>query len=477
MLQTGPSGNWGERFVGRQLTLPNLGGVSLASVLRGGSETAVFRTDKPDVVVKIFDLDCGLPDELSYGPYVEYQLEVANFEEILNIPELKAFVPAFFGADIDYECRFAFVGMEYLDGEDLQEWCEDAKRKQAYETWSGELRQTAFETLRILDQFHANQIIVIDFKPENVLRLSNGEIRFVDMGAFFTPRHAGKTKEYLYSATPDYAELLIDSSNVESGLALTQATDIFAAGVALFEMVSGESRLSLAGETADSILQKPEIYRFRDSQIKDVWKAFPHLEELLPLVETQLHDRRFLFAEFWHVLKGYLAEAVEGWEELSEGQHHELLLKTGEDFIRDHLPDALTWLSSPIARATTLRSLRLSSVRDLMDSLREPISPDVGAVLEEANAFVQYVSDLGRWDGRLEQLNLWDLRWHEELGAWALNGPAGCRCLNDDAEFTFVQECEVDFEGHRFFVLSADDGTQPPRALSELKADKRSWLL
>lgn len=477
MSQSDPSVQWGERFVGRKLVLPDRGEVSLASVLRAGSETAVFRTDQPDVVVKIFDLDCGLTDELSYGPYVEFQLEVANFEEILSIPELRAFVPGFFGADIDYERRFAFVGMECLDGEDLQEWCQHAKRQQAYETWSDELRQTAFETFRILDQFHSNQIVVIDFKPENVLRLSSGDIRFVDMGAFFTPRHAGKTKEYLYSATPDYAELLIDSSNVESGRALTQATDIFAGGVALFDMVTGESRLSIAAETADIILQNPAIYCFRDSQIKDVWKAFPHLEELLPLVETQLHERRFLFAEFWHVLKGYLAEAVDGWEELTEGQHGELLMTTGEDFIREHLPEALAWLSGPIARATTLRNFRLQSVGDLMDSLREPITADMAALMEKTNGFVQYVSDLGRWDGRLQRLNRWDIRWHEGVGTWALNGPTCCRCLQGDADFAFVRESEVDFEGHRFFVLSADDGTQAPRALSELKRDKRSWLL
>lgn len=469
----------GERYTGRQIQLAKFGTVVLGTALRVASETAVYLTDHPEVVVKVFDLDCGLDDEFSYGPFVEYQLEVANFEEIQSLNSLRPLVPAFYGSDIVYEQRFAYVGMEFLVGQDLQEWCDAAlKGSDVGSDWVEEFHRTVFETFETLERFHQNRIVVIDFKPENVIRLSDGRIRFVDMGAFFTPRHLGKTKEYLYSATPDYAELMIDSSNVESGIPLTEASDIFAAGVAMFEMVTGESRLTIAPETADAVLDDAGIFLFRDSQIKDVWKSYPHLEAVLPLVETQLKERSLLFSEFWHVLKGYLADEVAAWESLSPEERDAAFVSTGETFIKEHLPEPLSWLAKPIAQATTLRSLRIGSVAELKAMIREPVSAEMMASLESKNVFVQYLRDLGQFDGKLSHLNQWDVRLHEETGAWALSGRACCYCLGSEAAFTSVVSAETDFEGHTFFHLSGDDGSgETPQSLVELQDSRTSWIL
>src|SRR2546427_2612945 len=48
----------------------------------------------------------------------------------------------------------------------------------------------------------------------------------------------------LFRSTPDYAELLIDAPNVQAGVPPTEASDIFSAGVALFEMATGADRKS-----------------------------------------------------------------------------------------------------------------------------------------------------------------------------------------------------------------------------------------
>ena len=478
-METDSSRALGERYTGRQLQLAKFGTVVLGKALRASSETAVYLTDHPEVVVKVFDLDCGLEDEFSYGPYVEYQLELANFEEIQSLDSVRPLVPAFYGADIVYEQRFAYVGMEFLVGQDLQEWCDAAlKGSDVGLDWVEDFHRTIFETFETLERFHQNRIVVIDFKPENVIRLSDGRIRFVDMGAFFTPRHLGKTKEYLYSATPDYAELMIDSSNVESGIPLTEASDIFAAGVALFEMVTGQSRLTIAPETADAVLSDPGIFLFRDSQIKDVWKAYPHLEAVLPLVETQLKERSLLFSEFWHVLKGYLADEVASWESMAPEERDVAFVATGEEFIKEHLPEPLSWLANPIAQATTLRSLRIGSVAELKTLIREPLSPEMLESLNVKNAFVQYLRDLGQLDGKLEHLNQWDVRLHEETGAWALSGQACCSCLASEAAFTSVISAETDFEGHTYFSVSGDSGEgEVPQSLVELQESRTSWVL
>ncbi len=472
------SGGLGHKYLGVELNLPELGPITLTSVLRAATETAVYRTSHPEVVVKVFDLDCGLEDEVSYGPYVAFQLEVANYEEIAPIAELRSAVPAFHGSGLDGERKFAYVAMEFLDGCDLQEWCDDAREGGYPVEWLSEFRRVVYHTVSILERFHENRIVVIDFKPENVLRLKDGSIRFVDMGAFFTARHLGETKEYMYSATPDYAELLIDSSNVESGVPLTEASDIFAVGVALFEMVTGESRLSIDPQTADAILDEGSIYLFRDSQVRDVWKAYPHLTGELPLVEAQLKDRRLLFAEVWHVLKGYLATAYEEWDSLGATERDELLVNTGVTFIREHLPEPLRWLADAIARSTALRSLRLESVNDLKAFLGEPIGEEQRGQLLAANGFVRYLQDLGSAEMFLDRLQSWDLRGQQGPSPWAIAVPACGAFLGEQADFTFVVATAVDAEDHTFYHLAGDEtGAAEPVALSSLSDATGAFLL
>lgn len=468
----------GHRFTGLQIELPNVGTVSLGAALRIASETAVYHTNLHDIVVKVFDLECGVADEVSYGPYVAFQLEVANFEEIGHYKSLRKSIPTYHGSGIDYERKFAFVGMEFLNGQDLQEWCDEATQSGYTHAWVDTYQSAIYETFSIMEQFHENGIVVIDFKPENVLRLSDGSIRFVDMGAFFTPRHLGKTKEYMYSATPDYAELLIDSSNIESGVPLTEASDIFAAGVAMFEMVTRESRLTVDGETADAILADTSAYLFRESQIRDVWQSYPHLKGVLPLVETQLRERRLLFAEFWHVLRGYLTDQIEDWDDLEPDVQDQMLMDTGLSFIRDNLPEKMQWLAEPIAQATTLRRLRIQSVSELKSLMSRPIDDDVRDDLDAHNVFVQFLKDQDELENFLNRLNLWDVRHHDLSGHWSISTRACCRHLANKEEYSYVIRTEIDFEGHAFYHLAGDETSDtPPTALSELIDSRTSWVL
>src|SRR4029079_3518188 len=117
------------------------------------------------------------------------------------------------------------------------------------------------------------------------------------------------------------------------------------AGVALFEMATGNSRLEIAEQTSEEILARPELYRFRDSQIRDLWKQYPHLKELLPLLETQLKEKRILFAEVWHLFKGYIGSKVPDWESITPQQRDQIILATGTTFIGEQLPEQLQWLA------------------------------------------------------------------------------------------------------------------------------------
>jgi serine/threonine protein kinase len=470
----------GGKFAGVTVAVSGVGQVTLTHLLHENSETSIYAVSQPGLVVKVFDLECQNPEEVSYGPYLSYKVEVENWEDIRAIPELRSQIPAYYGSDFDFERKFAFIAMEYLEGQNLLAWCQSAAALNYSGVWAEEFRAAVYETLAIVALFHEHGIILIDFKPDNVIRICSGIIKFVDLGAFFTPRHALETEKYIYSATPDYAELVIDTSNVRTGQPLKQGADIFSAGVALFEMASGDSRLAMASDCADSMLKLPGTYLFRDSQIKDIWRAYPHLKTLLPLVHTQLLERRILFAEFWHLLKGYLASQVAEWDSLSETQHREMLLATGTTFIADQLPAPLQWLADPIARATTLRSFRLATVAELMEMLGVPVSPEVQEDLETFNPALE----LGRASTPplhfRSPLNVWEVRYEPESGHWAISSTIAAWCLRKIAHFVFLRETHGDLAGNRFFQICIDSEADllegEPLTLKQLADVRWAWI-
>jgi serine/threonine protein kinase len=469
------------KFTNWSVPLPGLGRVKLTGLLHQNSETAIYNSTRPGMVIKTFDLDCGKPDEVSYGPFLSYRVELENWQDLQGIDELRGRVPAFYGADVDYERKVGYIAMEFLIGQDLLSWCREAADLGYPEEWAREFHAALFETLDIVQRFHKHGIVLIDFKPDNVIRLSNGAIKFVDLGAFFTPRHSAELENYVYAATPDYAELVIDTSAVQTGQPIKPGADIFSCGVAMFEMATGESRLAMANDCAEQMLALPETYLFRDSQIRDIWKAYPHLKSLLPLLQTQLRERRILFAEFWHLLKGYLAAQVQGWAEMDEEQRWPLLLETGRNFISDELPDALKWLADPIARATTLRSHRLTHIRELVALLAEPVADEIQQKVLAENPVVQTARDLEPPIEFRETFNTWELRFNTLTNRWAIstrrlaNGE-----FRDIAPFTFLKQISSDTQGHRYYEicgdLEADMVLEDRLALDRLASDPTAWL-
>lgn len=470
----------GGKFSDLTLALADFGNVRLTQVLTENSETQMYRTDHREVVVKMFDLSCAKPDEVSYGPYMGFALEVANFEDILNIGELRPFVPAYYGANIDYDRKYAFIAMEYLEGQGLRGWCEEAFQKEFHGEWIDEFREAACEAISIIHLFHRHGIILIDFKPDNVIRLEDKRIKFVDLGAVLTPRHRGDSQKYVYSATPDHAEVLIDASNLQGGVWPTEASDIFSVGVALFEMATGGSRLAIEGHTADEVLNNPAIFLFRDSQIRDVWRSYPHLKGELPLLGSQLKERRLLFADLWPLLKGYVANGLSDWGSLSEPEQDQIILATGTTFIMEQLPPRLSWLAGPIAHATVLRSIRAKGTSDLIALMQHSVDDQVRADLQSHNCFVRYLSDLEWPIDFVDLLNTWEVRLDSKTGHWAITGMVACARLSESAQFTFLKRTGSDERGHRFFHIvcdfEADDFQGRRLALSDLQNDHFAWL-
>lgn len=469
----------GGKYLGLNVTLTGVGKAETTRLLHQNSDTSIYATSTPGIVLKTFDLDCGKPDEVSYGPYLSFQVEVENFSDIQQVEQLRVRVPAYYGSNLDSQRKFAYIAMEYLEGENLLAWSQSAAAQGYPSEWVEQFRAAVYESLSIVRMFHEHGIILIDFKPDNVIRLYNGAIKFVDLGAFFTPRHGRETDNYVYSATPDYAELVIDTSNVQTGLPLTQGSDIFSAGVALFELATGGSRLCISPDTANQMLSQPSLFRFRDSQIRDVWKAFPHLKELLPLVQTQLQQRRILFSEFWHLLKSFLSLEVPQWESMPEIEHQEMLLCTGISFISDQLPEGLKWLAQPIARSTTLRSFRLKSVVELMELIADPISEAIREDINHYNVLVQVGRDLDPPLDLTQSLNSWEVKLNPHTQHWAISCRRAAADFRGMSEVTFLKLLSPKDQRQRFFQvvgdLEADIVEGQHLTLAHLAADYAAW--
>ena len=67
---------------GLTLEVDGLGAVELTTVLITNAETEIYFTSHHAVLVKMFDLNCGKADEISYGPYLSFTSELENFVDI-----------------------------------------------------------------------------------------------------------------------------------------------------------------------------------------------------------------------------------------------------------------------------------------------------------------------------------------------------------------------------------------------------------
>lgn len=468
------------KHTGAVLSLPHLGDITLGEVFAENAETRLYVTSHPDVLVKVFDLDCGKPDEISYGPYESFRLELANFEDVLKLPDLCMVLPAYHGADIDYEAKLAWIAMEYLHGQDLESWTGAAMDGEAERDWLEDFRASVFETLSIMNRFHRHGIILIDFKPDNVIRLKGKNVKFVDLGALFMPRHRRDLESYLYSVTPDHSEVLIDASNLQSGVPPNEASDVFAAGVALFELATGRTRLLIDDQTADEILRRPEIFLFRDSQAKDIWHCYPHLKDDFPLMQTQLEERSLLFSEVWHLLKGYVGTKVEGWDNLDRESQGQILLATGTTFILEQLPAPLAWLAGPIAQSTVLRSLRLNRIDDLMALFAIPAEEYAVEDIKTTNSFVEYLRLMDEPVAFTEKLNSWEVKLDSTTEHWLLAAPAAFRQFEQCAHLVYLKSFRGGEGGARYFRVAdeweADDVEDRKLTLGDVSNDRNCWI-
>jgi serine/threonine protein kinase len=125
-----------------------------------------------------------------------------------------------------------YLAMEYVAGESLTAWCD------ARQTGIRERLKLFLQVLDAVQYAHAQRVIHRDIKPSNILVTDSGQVRLLDFGvAKLLAREEEQsdlTQRYGRVLTPDYA-----SPELVRGEQLGAAGDVYALGVVLYELLSG----------------------------------------------------------------------------------------------------------------------------------------------------------------------------------------------------------------------------------------------
>ena len=137
-----------------------------------------------------------------------------------------------------------YIVMEFVEGQDLKQWIEAEAPFHI-----GRAIDIIVQVCAAVGFAHEQGILHCDLKPQNVLVLPNGQVKVADFGiarvlSTTTAGPSGKAWGTPYYAAPELV----------SGKPLTAASDVYAIGVMLYEMLAG--RLPFEGSNAADIARQ-----------------------------------------------------------------------------------------------------------------------------------------------------------------------------------------------------------------------------
>jgi len=156
----------------------------------------------------------------------------------LEHPHIARLIDAGFDAQ-----EVPFIVMEYIEGRSITRFAQDLMLEGRLKLFLDALSAVSFA--------HQNLIVHRDIKPANILVDARGTVKLLDFGIAKLLEDRERTHTTQRALTPDYA-----APEQFRGEATTTATDVFALGAVLFELLTGAKFRSGTGFSATMPLKE-----------------------------------------------------------------------------------------------------------------------------------------------------------------------------------------------------------------------------
>jgi len=187
-----------------------------------------------------------------------------------------------------------YLVLEYVEGESLDRWCESRSLAAAARV------RLFLEVLAAVAHAHSKLILHRDLKPANILVTPHGHVKLLDFGTakildISAAMPIAPTTAHAHAFTLDYA-----APEQVQGAEVTTATDVYALGVILYELLTGRHPTAGAAQTpiakARAIVEAEPVRSLRSD-----------LDNILAMALRKSPDARYQTAEaFADDLRCYL---------------------------------------------------------------------------------------------------------------------------------------------------------------------------
>ena len=252
----------------------NLGNYQITGFLGEGGMASVYRAHqaaiKRDVAIKLIKV--GMGDQ---AQFMQRFAREAQTVAALNHPHI---VKVF---DYGQEGDLAYLVMELQPGGSL------ANLIEAGQIPTARIAAILDQVASALDYAHRQGIVHRDLKPQNILLDPDGNAILTDFGIakLLNVSTASLTQSGVAIGTPTYM-----APEQWQGLPVDGRTDIYALGVVLYQMLSGQ--LPFQGDTPFSVMHK-HIYDTPPSVISDRPQLPPAVDQVLRTALAKSPDDRY----------------------------------------------------------------------------------------------------------------------------------------------------------------------------------------